>query len=215
MKKFLSLMLAGLMSASLFVVGAAAEGTLIEGVVGPNHGVKENEFNTPVQHGGNDINNINVKVEKVTHKYAVDLKFSFGDLTIGNLEWNVDTMRYDTVKGEELKNTTREITVSNRSDLPIQAYATVSPTENKAPDLTIGMTGEGDSETNKLTVSAANKGQGEVDGKPTTGKLTVKLESTAWDSVAQYYINKQFATPDSAQTYTVATVTVIISKSAQ
>lgn len=211
MKKFLSLMLAGLMSASLFVVGAAAD-TLKDGVVDPNHGVLENEFNTPVSNGDN---NINVKVEKVTHKYAVDLKFSFGDLTIGNLEWNVDTMRYDTVKGEELKNTTREITVSNRSDLPIQAYATVSPTANKAPDLTIGMTGEGDSETNKLTVSAANKGQGEVNGTPTTGKLTVKLESTAWDSVAQYYINKQFTTPDSAQTYTVATVTVIISKSAQ
>ena len=211
MKKFLSLMLAGLMSASLFVVGAAAH-TLKDGVVGPNHGVLENEFNTPVSNGDN---NINVKVEKVTHKYAVDLKFSFGDLTIGNLEWNVDTMRYDTVKGEELKNTTREITVSNRSDLPIQAYATVSPAADKAPDLTIGMTGEGDSETNKLTVSKANKGQGEVDGTPTTGKLTVKLESTAWDSVAQYYINKQFTTPDSAQTYTVATVTVIISKSAQ
>ena len=212
MKKFLSLMLAGLMSASLFVVGAAAD-TLKEGVVGPNHGVKENEFNTPVQ--DDDNNNINVKVEKVTHKYAVDLKFSFGELTIGNLEWNVDTMRYDTVKGEELKNTTREITVSNRSDLPIQAYATVSPTANKAPDLTIGMTGEGDSETNKLTVIAANKGQGEANGTPNTGTLTVKLESNAWDSVAQYYINKQFATPDSAQTYTVATVTVIISKSAQ
>lgn len=211
MKRFLSLMLAGLMSASLFVVGAAAD-TLKEGVVGPNHGVLENEFNTPVSNGDN---NINVKVEKVTHKYAVDLKFSFGDLTIGNLEWNVDTMRYDTVKGEELKNTTREITVSNRSDLPIQAYATVSPAADKAPDLTIGMTGEGDSETNKLTVSKANKGQGKANGEPTTGTLTVKLESNAWDSVAQYYINKQFTTPDSAQTYTVATVTVIISKSAQ
>ena len=211
MKKFLSLMLAGLMSASLFVVGAAAD-TLKDGVVGPNHGVLENEFNTPVQDGGNKIN---VKVEKVTHKYAVDLKFSFGDLTIGHLEWNVDTMRYDTVKGEELKNTTREITVSNRSDLPIQAYATVSPAADKASDLTIGMTGEGDSETNKLTVSAANKGQGEANGKPTTGTLTVKLESNAWDSVAQHYIDMQFATPDSEQTYTVATVTVIISKSAQ
>lgn len=211
MKKFLSLMLAGLMSASLFVVGAAAD-TLKDGVVGPNHGVKENEFNAPVSNGGN---NINVKVEKVTHKYAVDLKFSFGDLTIGNLEWNVDTMRYDTVKGEELKNTTREITVSNRSDLPIQAYATVSPAADKAPDLTIGMTGSGDSEANKLTVSAANKGQGEANGEPSTGTLTVKLESTAWDSVAQHYIAMQFETPDSAQTYTVATVTVIISKSAQ
>lgn len=211
MKKFLSLMLAGLMSASLFVVGAAAD-TLKEGVVGPNHGVLENEFDTPVSNGDN---NINVKVEKVTHKYAVDLKFSFDDLTIGNLEWNVDTMRYDTVKGKELKNTTREITVSNRSDLPIQAYATVSPAADKAPDLTIGMTGKGDSETNKLTVSKAVNGQGDANGEPTTGKLTVKLESTAWDSVAQYYINKQFTTPDSAQTYTVATVTVIISKSAQ
>ena len=201
MKKFLSLMLAGLMSASLFVVGASAER-----VVGETDGVVD--F-TPVE---NKDNNINVKVEAVTHKYAVDLTFDFTDLTIGNLEWNVDTMRYVTVKGEELKNTTREITVSNRSDLPIQAYATVSFAADKAPDLTIGMTGSGDSEGNKLTVSAANKGQGEANGTPNTGTLTVSISSAKWANVANYYGQKVADNPE-VTTFKIAAVTVIISKS--
>lgn len=211
MKKFLSLMLAGLMSASLFVVGAAAE-TTKPGVVGGNNGVVADDF-TSVE---NKDNNINVKVETVTHKYAVDLVFSFNDFTLGDLEWNVQTMRYDFVGGNTNKDDTRTIQVKNRSDKPVYAYATVAPAADKAPDLTIGMTGSGDSEGNKLTVSAANKGQGEANGTPNTGTLTVSISSTNWANVANYYGQKvaEIETP-STMTFKIATVTVTISKSAQ
>lgn len=200
MKKFLSLMLAGLMSASLFVVGAAAET-----VVGATHGVASFEDTNK----GSDIN---VKVEDVTHKYAVDITFSFKDLELGNLEWDVDNMRYNTANGDALANTTRTITVSNRSDLPVYAFATVADKDNND-----GLTVAADtySDTSRLTVAKATASTsiGSGTGTATTGELKVSLNSNDWNAVASYYGAKQLA--DNTKVFAVATVTVTISKSAQ
>lgn len=212
MKKFLSLMLAGLMSASLFVVGAAAE-TTKPGVVGGNNGVIADDF-TSVE---NKDNNINVKVETVTHKYAVDLVFSFDDFTLGGLEWNVQTMRYDFVDGNTNKNTTRTIKVNNRSDKPVYAYAKVSSDDagiDKAPDLSIAMSGEnGISEAKKLEVLKATAGSGSDNGTASYGILTVSISSANWANVANYYGQKvaEIENP-SMVIFKVATVTVYISK---
>lgn len=199
MKKFLSLMLAGLMSASLFVVGAAAET-----VVGATHGVASFEDTNK----GSDIN---VKVEDVTHKYAVDITFSFADLELGNLEWDVDNMRYNTANGGALANTTRTITVSNRSDLPVYAFATV---EDK--DKNDGLTVAADtySDTNRLSVAKAKASTsiGSGTGTATTEELKVSLNSNDWNAVASYYGAKQLA--DNTKVFAVATVTVTISKNA-
>ncbi len=199
MKKFLSLMLAGLMSASLFVVGAAAET-----VVGATHGVASFEDTNK----GSDIN---VKVEDVTHKYAVDITFSFADLELGNLEWDVDNMRYNTANGGALANTTRTITVSNRSDLPVYAFATVADKDNND-----GLTVAADtySDTNRLTVAKAKASTsiGSGTGTATTEELKVSLNSNDWNAVASYYGAKQLA--DNTKVFAVATVTVTISKNA-
>lgn len=211
MKKFLSLVLAGLMSASLFVVGAAAE-TTKTGVVGETDGVVD--F-TSVE---NKDNNINVKVETVTHKYAVDLVFSFDDFTLGGLEWNVQTMRYDFVGGNTNKDGVRTIKVNNRSDQPVYAYAAVSSAGtgiDKAPDLSIAMSGEnGISEAKKLEVLKATAGSGSDNGKASDGTLTVSISSTKWADVANYY-KKKVADKPEVTTFKIATVTVTISKSAQ
>ena len=198
MKKIVSLILAGLMSVSLFAIGASAER-----VVGGQDGV--GTFDSTDKGG-----DINVKVEKVTHKYAVDLTFSFADLTIGNLEWNVNTMKYDLVNGTELKDTTRVITVDNRSDLPVYVYASITNVD-KAEALSIGMTGAGSAEGQKLTVNKATAGT-TGNGTAKTETLTVNLTSTDWNAVGLYYATKQLATPDTAQTIKIATVTVYISK---
>lgn len=199
MKRFLSLMLAGLVSASLFVVGAAAET-----VVGATHGVASFEDTNK----GSDIN---VKVEDVTHKYAVDITFSFADLELGNLEWDVDNMRYNTANGGALANTTRTITVSNRSDLPVYAFATV---EDK--DKNDGLTVAADtySDTNRLSVAKAKASTsiGSGTGTATTEELKVSLNSNDWNAVASYYGAKQLA--DNTKVFAVATVTVTISKNA-
>lgn len=211
MKKFLSLMLAGLMSASLFVVGAAAE-TTKPGVVGGNDGFVADDF-TPVE---DKDNNINVKVETVTHKYAVDLVFSFDDFTLGGLEWNVQTMRYDFVGGNTNKDGARTIKVNNRSDQPVYAYAEVSSAGtgiDKAPDLSIAMSGEkGISADKKLTVAKATVGTGSNNGTAAQEILTVSISSTKWADVANYY-GKKVADKPEVTTFKVATVTVYISKS--
>lgn len=200
MKKFLSLMLAGLMSASLFVVGAAAEI-----VVGKDGGVGTFD---DTNSSGNDIN---VKVEDVTHKYAVDITFSFADLELGNLEWDVDNMRYNTANGGALANTTRTITVSNRSDLPVYAFATVADKDEND-----GLTVAADtySDNSRLTVAKANASTsiGSGKGTATTGELKVSLNSNDWNAVASYYGAKQLA--DNTKVFAVATVTVTISKNA-
>ncbi len=202
MKKFISLMLAGLLSASLFAFGASAAKE-----IGGDNGV--NDFES--KDTGKDIN---VKVEDVTHMYAVDLTFSFDDLSIGNWEWNVNTMKYDIKNAPEVDtNITRTIEVSNRSDLPVYAYGVVN--DSDANDkLAVAMTGVGSASNNKLTVGKATAGT-ESDGKPTNETLMVSLSSTDWNAVAQYYINKQQSEDtekDKAKTYTVATVTVTICK---
>lgn len=205
MKKFLSLMLAGLMSASLFVVGAAAE-TTKPGVVGETDGVVD--F-TPVE---NKDNNINVKVNNVTHKYAVDLTFAFDDLTLGNLTWNVNDMRYDVDKAME--NTTRKITISNRSDNPVYAYAVAK--DSDTADHVTPTVDQYSNAGNKLTVGKAQAGTTgstgeEGKGTATTEFLTVKLDSANWNNVAEYYSKKKEADPDTLA-YTLTTVTVYISK---
>ena len=208
MKKFISLMLAGLLSASLFAFGVSAEKE-----IGGADGVGD------FTHEGTG-SNIYVKVEDVTHKYAVDITFSFGDLSIGGLVWNVNSMKYESPTGKNLENTTRTITVSNRSDLPVQAYATVTDTDEN-DNLTVAMktdtenpNSDGSSAEKKMTVAKAMAGTTD-NGTASTGTLTVDLSSGNWGAVAQYYIDKQQAeaeNSDKAHTYPVATVTVFISK---
>lgn len=212
MKKFLSLMLAGLMSASLFVVGAAAEEPKKETVVGKDGGVLDADFK---KNETSNENNINVKVEAVTHKYAVDLTFNFTDLTIGGLVWNVDTLRYDFAEGKALTDSEQTITVTNRSDKPVYAYGTVTDGD-KNDYVTVDMkTGAGSDTNNRLAVAKATPGQA-ANGTATDGKLTVSISSAKWEDVASYYGKKITESADpSVMTFTIATVTVTISKSAQ
>lgn len=213
MKKFLSLMLAGLMSASLFVVGAAAEEPKKETVVGKDGGVLDADF---TKNETSNENNINVKVEAVTHKYAVDLTFNFTDLTIGGLVWNVDTLRYDFADGKALTDSEQTITVTNRSDKPVYAYGTV--TDGDGNDyVTVAMKADvaGEDTDNRLEVAKATAGQA-ANGTAKEGTLTVSISSAKWADVASYYGKKiTESTTPSTMTFKIATVTVTISKSAQ
>ena len=213
MKKFLSLMLAGLMSASLFVVGAAAEETPVpknETVIGSaKDGVPSFDDKTS---NGSDIN---VKVEDVTHKYAVDLTYNFKDLTIGGLVWNVETLRYDFAEGKALTDSEQTITVTNRSDKPVYAWGTVTDGD-KNDYVTVAMKADvaGKDTNNRLEVAKATAGQ-TTNGTATPGTLTVSISSANWANVANYYGKKVAETEDpSTVIFKVATVTVTISKSA-
>lgn len=197
MKKTMAILLMAAMLTGLFAfsVGAA-------NVIGGNDGVGTFDPKT------SDGQDLNVKVTQVTHKYAVDVTFALEDLTIGgSITWNVTTMRYD-VEGGTLENTTRSIEISNRSDLPVYAYATVSNTDG---DNGITVTAEKDSATNTLEVAKAKPGSGANNGTATDGTLTISIKSNDWNAVAEYYIEKKLA-DENQESFRIATVTVTISK---
>lgn len=205
MKRILAIIISVAMIATMLAVSVSAANVMKDSVVGGDNGVTT--FDPTTTTPGE---NLNVKVSDVTHKYAVDVVFSLDDLTIGGtITWNVNTMKYE-VAGTTLGNTTRTVTVSNRSDLPVYAFATV--TDQDADD-GITVAAEKNSDTNKLTIGKANIGSAVANGTPTTGVLTINVTSGDWGAVAEYYAGKRLASANQATaTFTIATVTVTISK---
>ena len=207
MKKIRSLLLAGLMTASVFAVGASAEH-----LVGYNKtdskydGVETWPTTNPSSNG-----DIHVKVEKVVHKYAVDLTYTFDDFTVGGATWNTDTMRYDIDANKLPTNGTRTIQVDNRSDLPVYAVAALSNTDSQN-GITISV--DHNTNENRLVVPAAAAGVGNANGTAGTGNVTVTVSAQDWRAVANYYI-RQVGTDDltTGKSFTIATITVTISAS--
>lgn len=201
MKKIFAILLTVAMLTTVLAVSVSVAGVVYDGVVGGNDGVTTFD---PTTTPGHDLN---VKVSDVTHKYAVDVQFNLTDLTIGGtITWNVNTMKYD-VAGTTLTNQTRTVTVSNRSDLPVYAFATV--TDYDAGD-GITVAAEKNSATNKLTIEKATAGIGGANGFSTKGDLTINVTSDNWNEVAEYYAAKRLNS--ATGTFKIATVTVTISK---
>lgn len=195
MKKLLAVLLTLTMLVTLPAFGASAEKE-----VGGADGVTTFD---PTKTGDN---NINVKVTEITHKYAVDITFGLEDLTIGSIVWNVNTMKYD-VTGSTLANKEQEITVSNRSDLPVYAYATVKDTDTANNKIAVTAT---NTETNKLTVDKATAGTGTANGTANEDVIKINITSDDWAASLGYYVEKMAAT--NTKTFKIATVTVTISK---
>lgn len=207
MKKILSLLLAGLMTASMFAVGASADTTETIVVGGPSKadGVLEDNFNANKSNSGE----INVKVDKITHKYAVDMTFDFSDLTIGNIEWDVENMKYVKADGNTLANSDRTITISNRSDLPVNAEVAVS--EDTANDfVTVDVETTYKDKTTKIEkATAATKSNAQ--GTATSLNVKINFTSENWDNVIAHY-GQLFANNPETPSYKLAKITVTISK---
>ncbi len=207
MKKILSLLLAGLMTASMFAVGASADTTETIVVGGPSKadGVLEDNFNANKSNSGE----INVKVDKITHKYAVDMTFDFSDLTIGNIEWDVENMKYVKADGNTLANSDRTITISNRSDLPVNAKVAVS--EDTANDfVTVDVETTYKDKTTKIEKATAAT-ESNAQGTATSLKVKINFTSENWDNVIAHY-GQLFANNPETPSYKLAKITVTISK---
>lgn len=204
MKKILAIILTVAMAATMLALSVSAAKE-----VGGNDGVLEKNFNST--DSGKDLN---IQVTEVTHKYAVDVTFNISDLTIGgNITWNVNNMEY-VVNDTTLNKTEQTIDVSNRSDLPVYAFATVTKTNT---DDHLAVTADKNSATNKLTVEKATpKASGADKGTATTGTIKITIDTASgstWDNVAEYYAAKRLASTDQAiATFKIATITVTISK---
>lgn len=196
MKKILAILLTAAMLATMLCVSVSAAKE-----VGGDDGVLTFDPTS----AGQDLN---VKVTDITHKYAVDVTFGLDDLVIGGtITWNVNTMKYD-VDGTTLDDATRTITVSNRSDLPVYAYATVV---DAVDDDGITVTADTYSAENKLTIDKATAGSGTADGTAKEADLTISITSADWNTAAEYYAAKKLA-DETQSIFKIAGVTVTISK---
>lgn len=206
MKKLIAVLLAALMSLALFAVSASAAETETETkVVGGDNGVTD--F-TDTSSNGHDIN---VKVDAVTHKYAVDLTFNFADITIGNITWDVNNFVY-VAEEPASADLTKTITVTNRSDLPVYAYA-----ESTDADTSDAVTAEVDpavTSDSRLKVDRTLAGA----TKGAEGTINVVVSSTNWSDTINYYAKKVTGDDTTVEkvnvSFKVATITVTISKSA-
>lgn len=196
MKKLLAVVLAVVMLATILAVSVSAES-----VLGSNTGVLPEGFTSETAPG----QDLNVKVSDVTHKYAVDIIFSATTLTLGgSITWNVETMQYDVTDSALTGDQTSTVNISNRSDLPVHAYAAVTDAET-ADNITF--TSAYDSDTKKLTIKKS-----EV-GKPTVGSIDITVKSEDWNVAAAHYAAKRLASTNQAtDTFKIATVTVTITK---
>ena len=194
MKKVFAILLTVAMLATVLAVSVSAAKE-----VGGDDGVTT--FPETITPGAN----LSVQVSDVTHKYAVDVTFDFSPLVIGGtIEWDVNNLKYVS-KGTTLEDAQRTITVDNRSDLPVYAYANV--TDKDSGD-GITVTAATYSESNKLEIAKAMAGIAGANGTHGTGTLPIDIKGNTWEDVIAYYGAKKAA--GSGVTFTVATVTVTI-----
>ena len=196
MKKLLAVVLVVAMLATILAVSVSAES-----ILGSNTGVLPEGFTSETAPG----QDLNVKVSDVTHKYAVDIIFSATTLTLGgSITWNVETMQYDVTNSALTGDQTSTVNISNRSDLPVHAYAAVTDAET-ADNITF--TSAYDSDTKKLTIEKSKVGE------PTVGSIDITVISENWNEAAAHYAAKRLASTNQAtDTFRIATVTVTISK---
>ena len=198
MKKLLAVLLTMAMLVTMLAFGASAEKE-----VGGDNGVESFD---PTTSDGQDLN---VKVTEVTHKYAVDVTFGITDLTINGFTWNVNTMRYD-VDSDQLKDTTQTISVSNRSDRPVYAYASVAMVDNQC-GISISADKDNSPEKGKLTIEAANAGTSGKNGTAKDANIEIAIAATDWTLVGEYYAAQKLK--DETQViFKIATITVTITK---
>ena len=205
MKKLLAVLLTLTMLVTLPAFGASAEN-----VVGGEDGVVENDFPTNPS-GGKDLN---VKVTQVTHKYAVDVTFTVADITLGTITWNAKTMRYDLdATATQPADFEREISVFNRSDLPVYAYVGVEDADdNDNISIAVDATTTGNSSTNKRLVVKATPGSNADHGTAMEEKIKVSITSQDWQTVINYYATKDGQDWATTPSVKYATLTVYISK---
>lgn len=198
MKKLLAILLAATMFVTVFVTSASADT-----VVGGADGV-ETFDPTTVPASPAAPKDLNVKVTQVTHKYAVDVTYNLDELTFG-VTWDVNAMKYKITDGA-FSDTTKTITVSNRSDLPVYAYATVTDTNTNDG---VSLVADAKDAASHLTVAKANAGTSVANGTAKEENITISITSADWTTAATYYAN-QVTNPDT--TFKLATVTVTITK---
>lgn len=189
-------MLAVMLLVSVFALNAAAG---VVGNYGGGNGVNDGVADIP--EGASTSGNVVLNLGTVNHRYAVDVTFPTMTFEVGGLTWNVNTMKYES-GGTTMSDQTLTITITNYSDLPVNATGTVGSIAEAATSagISLAMT------TASATVAQATAGSADTNGTAATARLEASLTSGNWTNS----IDALFAA--GAQSITVGTITVAISK---
>ena len=189
-------MLAATLLVSVFALNAAAG---VVGNYGGGNGVNDGVADIP--EGASTSGDVVLNLGTVNHRYAVDVTFPTMTFEVGGLTWNVNTMKYES-GGTTMSDQTLTITITNYSDLPVNAEGTVGSIAEAATSagISLAMT------TASATVAQATAGSADTNGTAATATLEASLTSGNWTNS----IDALFAA--GAQSITVGTITVAISK---
>ena len=225
MKKTFALLLAALMLAVPLGLSAFAADPVTDHLVGTkgegtpggiDNGVGEESFPNP---NPSNSQNVDVIVQTLTHKYAVDITYTDAGYKLPGLTWNVDELRYDDTDG--VLDTTVDVTVTNYSDLPV--WVTMAVTDQAADDA-LGFAFE-DAEGSSVSAAPIQLDAVDVDAAVPEAvdlALTGKLVGSGADGAltdadilkaVTYYTEGAGKASVSGNKVTVATYTVTVSKS--
>jgi len=228
MKKTLAIILAIVMvfafTTTAFAVKTDIVGEVNTGEAVLDDGKTEAWFQT---NGGSTSANIAITAEtgNIEHRYAVDITYEPLSFNIAGakLTWDVNNLKYvQTQASTAMTNTVFPITVSNRSDMPVDLAVNITDKVDDATDyLTLAfyesdaaVDGESNVTGTKIggvidtIIAPANIGTAGASGSPTDYPFALVATSTNWENVANYYANIIAASGDTKAVVANLSITV-------
>ncbi len=158
---------------------SAAFSVNAENVVGTQGGASgiDNGVET-IPAGAGSSSDVNITLDEVSHRYAVDIEFSSMDIAASALVWDVNELKYVSVSGgDEVTDKTYDITVTNYSDLAVKmtGSTTVEPVASSA-GISIDM-----DDSNATAIDAVTPVPGGA-GVAVEATLKVSVTSSDWNT---------------------------------
>lgn len=149
--------------------------------------------------GADASSDVNITLDKVSHRYAVDIEFSSMEIEASALVWDVNDLKYVIASGgEQVTNKTYNITVTNYSDLAVKMTgSTTVETDASSAGISIDMDG-----SNATVIDAVTPVPGGA-GVAVEATLRVNVTSSDWNTSIATIMNG-----GSSGTIKIGTVTV-------
>ena len=158
---------------------SAAFSVNAQNVVGSHGGASgiDNGVET-IPDGAGASSPVNITLEEVSHRYAVDITFSSMEIEASALVWDVNELKYVSVSGgDEVTDKTYDITVTNYSDLAVKMTgSTTVETFASNAGISIDM-----DESNATVIDAVTPVPGGA-GTPEIATLKVNVTSSDWNT---------------------------------
>ena len=158
---------------------SAAFSVNAQNVVGSHGGASgiDNGVET-IPDGAGASSDVNITLDKVSHRYAVDITFSSMEIAASALVWDVNDLKYVSVSGgDEVTDKTYDITVTNYSDLVVKMTGSTT-VEALASNAGISIDMDASNATEIAAVTPVSGGAGVA----VEATLKVNVTSSDWNT---------------------------------